>query len=61
MFSHIVVGSNDLELSRKFYDATFAPNYIRDKARAIRLVCPLRDRPPTQWKRDRQEGWKIKH
>ncbi|PLK27060.1 VOC family protein [Novosphingobium sp. TH158] len=24
MFSHIVVGSNDLEASKKFYDATFA-------------------------------------
>jgi len=24
MFSHIVVGSNDLERARKFYDATFA-------------------------------------
>ncbi len=24
MFSHIVVGSNDLDRSRKFYDATFA-------------------------------------
>lgn len=24
MFSHIVVGSNDLERSRRFYDATFA-------------------------------------
>jgi catechol 2,3-dioxygenase-like lactoylglutathione lyase family enzyme len=24
MFSHIVIGSNDLEASRKFYDATFA-------------------------------------
>ena len=24
MFSHIVVGSNDLEASRAFYDATFA-------------------------------------
>jgi catechol 2,3-dioxygenase-like lactoylglutathione lyase family enzyme len=24
MFSHIVVGSDDLDVSRKFYDATFA-------------------------------------
>ncbi|PZN51295.1 MAG: glyoxalase [Proteobacteria bacterium] len=40
MFSHIVVGSNDLEVSRKFYDATFAaigvgPGTIDAKGRLV--------------------------
>jgi catechol 2,3-dioxygenase-like lactoylglutathione lyase family enzyme len=40
MFSHIVVGSNDLDRSRKFYDATFAaigagPGTIDAKGRLV--------------------------
>lgn len=40
MFSHIVVGSNDLERSRKFYDATFGamgagPGTIDAKGRLV--------------------------
>ena len=40
MFSHIVVGSNDLERSRRFYDATFgaagaAPGTIDAKGRLV--------------------------
>lgn len=40
MFSHIVVGSNDLERSRRFYDATFAalgtgPGMIDAKGRLV--------------------------
>lgn len=40
MFSHIVVGSNDLERSRRFYDATFAalgtgPGMIDTKGRLV--------------------------
>jgi catechol 2,3-dioxygenase-like lactoylglutathione lyase family enzyme len=34
MFSHVMVGSNDLERSRKFYDALFGkPARIDDKGR----------------------------
>lgn len=40
MFSHIVVGSNDLERSRRFYDATFgaagaAPGTVDAKGRLV--------------------------
>ncbi len=40
MYSHMMVGSNDIERSRKFYDATFAaiggnPGMTDDKGRLI--------------------------
>ncbi len=43
MFSHMVVGSNDIERSRKFYDATFGalggkPGMTDDKGRLIYMV-----------------------
>ena len=42
MFSHMMVGSNDIERSRKFYDATFAamggkPGRSDDKGRLMYL------------------------
>lgn len=42
MFSHIVVGSNDLERSRRFYDAVFGAiggpaGFIDDKGRLVYL------------------------
>jgi len=40
MFSHVVVGSNDLEVSRRFYDATFGalgagPGTVDAKGRLV--------------------------
>lgn len=40
MFSHIMVGANDIDASKKFYDATFAalgakPAHVDDKGRLI--------------------------
>jgi catechol 2,3-dioxygenase-like lactoylglutathione lyase family enzyme len=40
MFSHIMIGANDVEESKKFYDATLgalghAPGVIDDKGRAV--------------------------
>lgn len=40
MFSHIMVGANDIDASKKFYDATFAamggkPGNVDDKGRLI--------------------------
>lgn len=40
MFSHVTVGSNDLEISRRFYDALFAalgarPGVADDKGRLV--------------------------
>lgn len=40
MFSHIMLGADDIEASRKFYDATFAaigirPGILDDKGRAF--------------------------
>jgi catechol 2,3-dioxygenase-like lactoylglutathione lyase family enzyme len=40
MFSHIMLGADDIEASRKFYDATFAvigirPGIMDDKGRAF--------------------------
>lgn len=40
MYSHMMVGSNDIERSKKFYDATFAaiggnPGIVDDKGRLI--------------------------
>jgi catechol 2,3-dioxygenase-like lactoylglutathione lyase family enzyme len=60
MFSHIVLGSNDLDASRKFYDATFAALgapagtvdakgrlvYSRDGARLL-VTRPIDGRPAT--------------
>jgi catechol 2,3-dioxygenase-like lactoylglutathione lyase family enzyme len=60
MFSHIVVGSNDLDASRKFYDATFAALgapagtidakgrlvYSRDGARLL-VTAPIDGKPAT--------------
>jgi catechol 2,3-dioxygenase-like lactoylglutathione lyase family enzyme len=42
MFSHVMVGANDMEASKAFYDATFAaigvkPGFYDDKGRAIYL------------------------
>ncbi len=43
MFSHMMVGSNDIERSRKFYDATFGaiggkPGITDDKGRLIYMA-----------------------
>jgi catechol 2,3-dioxygenase-like lactoylglutathione lyase family enzyme len=60
MFSHLVLGSNDLDASRKFYDATFAALgapagtvdakgrlvYSRDGARLL-VTRPIDGRPAT--------------
>lgn len=60
MFTHIVVGSNDLERSRRFYDATFAALgvgegtidakgrlvYARDGVRYL-VTKPIDGRPAT--------------
>jgi catechol 2,3-dioxygenase-like lactoylglutathione lyase family enzyme len=36
MFSHVMVGSNDLERSKRFYDALFdEPAYVDDKGRLV--------------------------
>lgn len=40
MFSHVMIGSNDLDKAKKFYDATFAamggkPGIVDDKGRLI--------------------------
>lgn len=40
MFSHVMIGSNDLDAAKKFYDATFAamggkPGIVDDKGRLI--------------------------
>ena len=56
MFSHVMVGSNDLEHSRKFYDALFGkPARIDDKGRlsygrrgAVFMVsAPINGEPAT--------------
>jgi hypothetical protein len=58
MFSHVMVGSNDLERSRKFYDALFGkPAKTDDKGRlsygrrAVLMVSNRSPahRPPRQW------------
>lgn len=60
MFSHVVVGTNDLEASRKFYDATFAAMggsagtidakgrlvYSRDGCRFL-VTAPIDGQPAT--------------
>lgn len=60
MFSHVMLGSNDIERSRKFYDAIFTaiggtPGTLNDKGRLVyvhnggRLVIgkPLNGQPAT--------------
>jgi catechol 2,3-dioxygenase-like lactoylglutathione lyase family enzyme len=57
MFSHIMVGANDIEASKKFYDAVFAtlgiegtldakgrPTYI-DKGDVFKVTKPLNGEP----------------
>jgi catechol 2,3-dioxygenase-like lactoylglutathione lyase family enzyme len=60
VFSHIVIGANDLDLSKKFYDAIFTASggevgqadakgrivYIRDGARLM-LTKPINGEPAT--------------
>lgn len=61
MFSHMMVGSNDIERSRKFYDATFAamggqPGTVDPKGRlvyakdgaAFLVTKPLDGKPASQ-------------
>ena len=60
MFSHMMVGSNDMARSRKFYDATFAaiggkPAMIDDRGRLfyshngshLAVTMPIDDQPAT--------------
>jgi catechol 2,3-dioxygenase-like lactoylglutathione lyase family enzyme len=56
MFSHIMVGSNDIERSKKFYDALFGKEaYVDDKGRlayrkagaAFMVTKPIDSQPAT--------------
>ena len=67
MFSHIMVGANDIDASKKFYDAVLgalghAPGTLDPKGRCFYMTptgifpfpCPSTASPP---RRERRHGW----
>ena len=48
MFSHVMVGSNDLERSRKFYDALFGKEEEFDYTSSTQPSTPAPSPAPTE-------------